>query len=93
MKPSYITLPDTTPVIVPLDNNIGVFAVSVRLGAGVTMETTLEQVQLSPSGRTPVWSAAPAATDGYVKLNFPVAAIRLTAAANGVATVLQQGIQ
>ena len=92
MLPSYIDLPDTTPVVVPLNNNNHVFNVSIRVSAGVTAETTLESVQVTPSGRTPVWSAAPAASDGYIKLNFPVTAVRLTAAASGVATILQQGI-
>lgn len=99
MTPRYITIVGGTPKVVPLDNDIAVFNVSVRTDA-TTIEFCLEDPDdsvapntFSPAvGPGPTWLAAPAPVNGVVVLNFPCAAVRLSKATNGVATVLQQGV-
>ena len=100
MKPSYITLVGTTPVITTLNNNNEHFNVSVRLAAGVTLEAALEdpapviaptlsENQGSPG---PTWLATPAAVNGIVNLTYPVRLLRFTPTTGGVCTILQQGL-
>lgn len=101
MKPAYISLTGTTPQTVPLETNVDIFAVSVRLASGVTMQVALEspEDQTAPNSYTParttqapVWLTAPAAVNGYVSLTIPVSAILLTPTTGGICTVLQQGL-
>jgi len=101
MKPQYITVVGGTPKVVPLDNNIGVFNVAIRTDA-TTVEVALEDPADSanpsnlPLNGSPgqTWVAAPAAAaNGVINLVVPCRAVRFSKATNGVATVLQQGIQ
>lgn len=101
----YVQLRAAVPKVVPLDNNVEYFQVTVRNPGGTTLEFTLDDPQdfVAPNTytRAPAlisapaavvnWQAAPAAVDGVVKFDFPVAALRFTNAADAIATVLQQG--
>lgn len=98
MKPMYINV-TADPIIVTLNtHSSGDFNVSVRLGGASTLEFALENpddavasnTYTQPVGPAPVWLPAPAASDGVVKLNFPVSALRFTGV--GQSTVLQHGI-
>jgi hypothetical protein len=94
MKPQYITV-GGTPVIVPLDNNCGVFNVTVRTTAGQTVEGTLEDPKNPDTAPTApaaqVWATLPAAPLGatWFVLTNPIRQLRITGP--GQATVLQQG--
>lgn len=102
MRPQYIQLVGTTPVIVPLDNDISVFNVAIRAPAGITVEVTLEDpadaatpanLPLGESvGQTFVAIPAVANANGIIYLTTPHRAIRLTPTAGGLVTVLQQGL-
>lgn len=101
MKASYITLVGTTPKIVTPDTNIGLFALSIRAPAGVTVQVALEDPgDLTPSNSyfpvvtsfPYVWLAAPTAVNGLININFPISAVLLTPTAGGQVTMLQQGI-
>lgn len=101
MDSQYITIVGGTPKVVPLDTNVNVFNVAIRTDA-TTVEVALEDP--APVGRPdempltgspgPTWVAAPAAAaNGIINLLVPCRAVRFSKATNGVATVLQQGIQ
>lgn len=99
MKPQYITLPDTTPRIIGLDTYGETFNVTVRASAGVTVELTIEEPNDAvgtggnpPTGPAPTFVASPAAaSNGVIQITAPCRALRLTAAASGTVTILQQG--
>lgn len=95
MKPQYVTVV-ATPIVVPMDNNRGVFNVTIRCAAGQTVDATLEDVQnVDTAPNAPaaqVWFAVvvDAVTANVYKIGYPVRQIRITGA--GQATVLQQGV-
>lgn len=104
MKPSYITLVGTTPIIVPVNPHIAPFAVSIRPPAGTpTIEYTLENPddfmapntytpRAAPAGAAVAWLTAPAAVNGVHLITAPCSAVRITPSAGGQATVVQSGI-
>jgi hypothetical protein len=101
MKVQYVAIVGGTPLVVPLDNDVNVFNVSIRTDA-TTVEFSLEaptdlvaRNTFSPARNTIIsqtWVAAPAAVNGVVNLLVPAAAIRLSKASNGLATIIQQGL-
>ena len=101
MKASYVTLVGTTQKIVTPDTNIGIFSVSIRAPAGVTVELALEDPGDLTQSNTffpvvtafpYVWLPSPAAVNGIININYPVSAIRFTPTAGGQVTMVQQGI-
>jgi len=101
MKPRYIVTTGTTAVVVPLDTNVDVFNVNIRLAAGQTVQGALEApgdsvasngFDLPVTALTPQWQTLPAAVNGVISLVTPYAALLITPTTGGTATVLQQGV-
>lgn len=105
MQAQYITLAAGVAKVVPLNIHNTSFEVSIRAPAATTIEVCLEEPGDSIAVGThsppvnpnaPVWVAAPNAVNANGVLHLtgtPYAAVRLTNASNGVATILQSGLR
>lgn len=96
MKPVYIQDPDGK--VLAVDSNVVGAKISVRTDATVEFTVEAPADSVAPNSyRTPVnpnpptWLAAPAAVNGVIVFDFPIAALRFEGGT--VATVLQQGLR
>lgn len=95
MKPVYIQDPDGK--VFAVDTNCVAPHISVRTDATVKFSVEAPADSVAPSAydlpvnpNSPVWLAAPAAVNGVIVFDFPIAALQFTGGTT--ATVLQQGL-